>query len=98
MATRLLLTEKGVWKTVSEKAVTNDGRWLRDPWATCSTAERYGWYFGGYFADFVGQEECASLAPVAKGIVQGIYNVENTQWWMRREVRAILHRFTDVHM
>ena len=62
-------------KILSQKAVASDDVGLPDPDPTLSTAQRFGWYFGGYFADFVGEQECAAAAPVAKGIVQGIYLV-----------------------
>ena len=97
MATRLVICNGGVWKILSQKAVASDDVVLPDPDPTLNTAQRFGWYFGGYFADFVGEQECAAASMVAPGIVKGIHVVENTMWWSRREVRAN-HRFTDVHM
>ena len=86
MDTRLLFCRGGaVVKILSQKAVASNDVVLPDPDPTLSTAQRFGWYFGGYLADFVGAEECAAASMVAKGILQGIHVMENTMWWRRRK-------------
>ena len=70
---------------LSQKADASNDAVFPDPDPTLSTAQRFGWYFGGYLADFVGAEECSAASMVAKSIVKGILAVENTTWWRMRK-------------
>ena len=56
--------------------IADDDILLPNPPPDLSNAQRVGWYFAGYFSNWLSRADCHRLSCSAKGIARGALKVE----------------------